>query len=76
MWGNTSITEIHDFRRGIRFVIDRKGEKCLNYSILDPQSIDSDYATNRSFVRLRTALELFSFDKNASAQYEYHGTVN
>ena len=25
-------------------------------------------------MRLRTALELFNFDKNASAQYQYHGT--
>jgi hypothetical protein len=75
MFGKTSLSEIHDFKRGIRFIIDKKSEKCLNYTVLEPQALDSDYANNTNFVRLRTSLELFNFDKNASVQYQYHGSV-
>lgn len=73
MFGNTSISEIHDFKRGIRFIIDKKSEKCLNVTTLD-ESFDAAYVNNTKLVKLRTALELFNFDKNASAQYQYHGT--
>ncbi len=38
------------------------------------ESFDAAYVNNTKLVKLRTALELFNFDKNASAQYQYHGT--
>ena len=38
------------------------------------ESFDADIVNNTKLVRIRTAQELFNFDKNASAQYEYHGT--
>lgn len=65
-----SISEIHDFNGGVRYIIDKKTENCLNITELDPYSEDSEINENKT-VRFRTAFELFHFDK---VNYTYHGT--
>jgi len=71
--GKDKISEIHDYNAGIRYIIDRKTEKCLNVTTLDPYAIDGIFEGNSTanYTRLRTAIEMFHFDK---VNYQYHGS--
>jgi len=72
--GKDKVSEIHDYNAGIRYIIDRKTEKCLNITTLDPYAdndgiFDGNSTTN--YTRIRTAIEMFHFDK---VNYQYHGS--
>lgn len=69
--GKHKISEIHDYRGGVRYIIDAKLDKCLNVTTLDPYSVDANIANSSNYVRIRTALEMFHFDR---VDYQYHGS--
>ena len=69
--GKHKISEVHDYKGGLRYIIDTKLEKCLNVTTLDPYSVDANIANSSNYVRIRTALEMFHFDK---VDYQYHGS--
>lgn len=71
-YGNESVSEIHDFNQGVRYIINKNREECINITTLESDSFDSISANKSNFVRIRTALEMFHFDK---VNYQYHGTV-
>lgn len=69
--GQDPVTEIHDFNMGVRFIFDRKTDRCINITQLDPSSVDANVGNSSQYVRIRTALEMFHFDK---VNYQYHGS--
>jgi hypothetical protein len=71
-YGNESVSEIHDFNQGVRYIINKNKEECINITTLESDSFDSISVNKSNFVRIRTALEMFHFDK---VNYQYHGTV-
>lgn len=70
-FGNNLVSEIHDFNQGVRYIINKNKEQCINITTLDSGSFDSISANKSEYIRIRTALELFHFDKT---DYQYHGS--
>ena len=58
--------------KGVRYIINKNKEQCINITTLDSDSFDSISANKSNYIRIRTALELFHFDKT---DYQYHGSV-
>lgn len=53
--------------------MNKNKEKCLNITTLNSDSFDSISANQSGYVRIRTSLEMFHFDK---VNYQFHGSVN